>query len=81
SVSNEDLVKAFNQYADEQNAANSDSIAAGVMQPVPQSSVEFIVKASGIHSRHVVDREGIIDPKVMRPRIPLRGDDEPSLMA
>ena len=81
SVSNEELVKAFNQYADEQNAANADRIAAGAMQPVPHSSVEFIVKASGIHSRHVVDREGIIDPKVMSPRIPLRADDAPSLMA
>ncbi len=81
SVSNEDLVKAFNQYADEQNAINADKIAAGTIQPVPHSSVEFIVKASGIHSRHVVDRDGIIDPKVMSPRIPLRGDDQPSLMA
>ena len=45
------------------------------------SSAEFIVKASGVKSRFVVDKEGVLDPARMRPDFPERGDDELSLMA
>ena len=43
--------------------------------------MEFIVKASGIQRRHVVDKEGVLDPKRMRPFIPERKNDELSLQA
>ena len=45
------------------------------------SSVEFIEKASGIKSRHVMDKTGILDPAVMRPIIPERSNDEISILA
>src|SRR5690606_23071142 len=45
------------------------------------SSADFIVYASGIKSRHVLTREGILDPERMAPRIPARSDDELSVMA
>jgi beta-ketodecanoyl-[acyl-carrier-protein] synthase len=80
SVSNDELVATFNQYVDLYNARNATKIAVGALPEKQHSSVEFIVKASGIHSRHVVDRQGILDPEEMRPRIPKRSDDEPSLM-
>lgn len=80
SIPNEELVAAYNTYAEHENAANSATIAAGDAQPLPLSSAEFIIKASGIRSRHVVDREGVLDPQTMSPRIRMRGNDEPSLM-
>ncbi len=45
------------------------------------SSVEFIEKASGIKSRFVMDKSGILDPAVMRPIIPERPNDELSILA
>jgi beta-ketodecanoyl-[acyl-carrier-protein] synthase len=48
---------------------------------VPQSSEEFIVKASGIERRYVLEKSGVLDPARMRPRFAPRADDELSLMA
>ena len=45
------------------------------------SSVEFIEKASGIKSRYVMDKTGILDPDVMRPILPERSNDEISILA
>jgi beta-ketodecanoyl-[acyl-carrier-protein] synthase len=80
SVSNDELVAAYNAWAEGENRARSGAIASGAAQPLPLSSSEFIVKASGIRSRHVVDKAGVLDVASMRPRIRLRSDDEPSLM-
>src|SRR5690606_23058860 len=49
--------------------------------PLAESSVEFIEKASGIGSRHVVDKAGILDPAHMAPRLRERGNDELSILA
>lgn len=80
SISNDDLVACFNQYVDRYNAEHADAIERGDVAALAHSSSEFIVKASGIKSRYVVDREGILDVDWMRPRIQTRGDDQPSLM-
>ena len=81
TISNAELVAAFNAYADKFNAAHADEIAAGETDAKPHSSEEFIVKASGIESRYVIDKEGILDPDVMHPLLRQRSDDEPGLMA
>ncbi len=81
SISNDELVAAFNAYADLQNAAHAEDIAAGTFDPVPHSSTDFIVAASGIHSRFVMTRDGILDPTRLYPRYPERADDDPSMMA
>jgi beta-ketodecanoyl-[acyl-carrier-protein] synthase len=81
SVSNEELVVAYNAYAERFNAAHAAEIAKGEVEALTPSSVDFIEKASGIKSRFVVDKAGIIDPDRMAPRIAERGDDEPSLLA
>jgi hypothetical protein len=62
TISNAELVAAFNAYADRQNALHADEIAAGEREPVPQSNEGFIVKASGIESRYVLDKKGTLDP-------------------
>ncbi|WP_299655471.1 beta-ketoacyl-ACP synthase III [uncultured Tateyamaria sp.] len=81
SISNAELVVAFNAYADLYNAEHADAIAAGEVTAKDHSSEEFIVKASGIESRYVMDKSGILDPKVMHPLLRQRSDDEPSIMA
>jgi beta-ketodecanoyl-[acyl-carrier-protein] synthase len=80
-ISNAELVEAFNQFADIDNAAHSAKIAAGTRTAVPYSSVEFIQKASGIQQRYVVEKSGVLDPTRMRPRLTARPDTQISLMA
>ena len=81
SITNEELVEAFNAFVDLYNEENAEAIKTGAVQPLVHSSAEFIEKASGIKSRHVVDKRGILDPKVMHPLIRTRSNDEPSLLA
>ncbi|MDO9248589.1 MAG: beta-ketoacyl-ACP synthase III, partial [Phenylobacterium sp.] len=72
SVSNAELVEAFNTYVANFNAEHAAAIEAGEVEALTPSSVEFIEKASGIKSRFVVDKAGVIDPAVMTPSIPER---------
>jgi len=81
SLSNAELVETFNAYAERFNAANAAAIEAGEIQPLAPSSVEFIEKASGIKSRFVVDKTGLVDPELMRPVIPERPNEELSILA
>jgi beta-ketodecanoyl-[acyl-carrier-protein] synthase len=80
-ITNEELVASFNAYADLQNARHAEAIAAGTRAAVPHSSVEFIEKASGIRQRHVLEKDGVLDPTRMRPRFAPRPDEALSLMA
>ena len=81
SISNAELVESFNRYVARENAANAGAIAAGEREPLAQSSVEFIEKASGILSRHVMDKTGVLDPERMCPDIAERPDGELSILA
>lgn len=79
TISNAELVASFNTWAELHNREHAEAIAAGELAPVQPSSSAFIEKASGIRSRHVIDRQGILDPARMVPRIPERHDDAPSI--
>ena len=81
SISNEELVESFNRFVDAHNSANVDAIAAGTVEALQPSSVEFIEKASGIKSRYVMSKAPILDPAIMCPRIPARSNDELSILA
>lgn len=81
SISNTELVEAFNTFVERFNAANAEAIAAGDVVALQPSSPEFIEKASGIKSRFVMNKDGIIDPDLMRPVIPERSNDELSILA
>ncbi len=74
-ITNEELVASFNSYVAEQNRTRS------VEDALPESSPEFIVKASGIEHRYTLDREGILDPSRMRPKLSQRSDEELSVQA
>lgn len=79
-ITNAELVVAFNAYADRFNAENAAAIAAGTLAAKDHSSEEFILKASGIEQRYVMDKTGVLDPAVMHPLLRQRSDDEPSIM-
>ncbi|ABD56237.1 beta-ketoacyl-ACP synthase III [Jannaschia sp. CCS1] len=81
SISNDELVVAFNAYADRWNAENAAAIKAGDVDAMAHSSSEFIVAASGIESRYVLDKTGLLDPDIMHPLLPERAMDQPGVMA
>lgn len=80
-ITNDELVVAFNAYADKWNAENAAAIEAGEVEAMSHSSAEFIVAASGIENRYVLDKSGILNPDIMHPTLPARSDDQPSVMA
>lgn len=81
SISNEELVESFNTYVANFNAEHAADIEAGLVEPLEPSSAPFIEKASGIKARFVVDKDGILDPARMVPRIPERPNEQISILA
>lgn len=81
SISNEELVVAFNSYVDNWNTENAIAIEAGEKQALDHSNAEFIEKASGIKSRFVISKDPILDPQIMQPIIPKRDNSDISILA
>ncbi len=79
-ITNDELVESFNAYADKFNAEHADQIAAGEVTAIEHSSTGFILKASGIEQRYVLEKEGILDPNRMYPNFRQRSDDENGIM-
>ncbi len=77
SISNDELVASFNLWVDSENPGRAER----GLEPLAKSDVDFIVYASGVKNRHVIEREGILDPTRMAPRIPLRDDEDVSVEA
>jgi beta-ketodecanoyl-[acyl-carrier-protein] synthase len=75
TISNPELVASFNTYVKEANAQRPAD------DQLPESSAEFVVKASGIGHRYVMNKSGILDPHRMRPYFAPRPDNEISLQA
>lgn len=81
-ITNEELVASFNTYVDNYNRDNAAAIEAGEKVALQHSTAEFIEKASGIKSRYVIDKKGILDPEIMAPVFPARKlGEELSIMA
>lgn len=81
AISNQELVSTFNTFVEQFNAENSAAIAEGKTAPLLPSSAEFIEKASGIKSRYVMDKTGILDPAIMRPILAERPNERISVLA
>ena len=81
SVSNDELVASYNAWADGWNARHAAEIEAGELEAKTHSSSAFIEKASGIKSRFVLDKTGIIDPQRMAPHLPERSNEDLSILA
>ncbi|HHE74666.1 MAG TPA: beta-ketoacyl-ACP synthase III, partial [Desulfobacteraceae bacterium] len=75
-ITNEELVAAYNAWANRYNDAHAEKIKKGKLKAKPLSSAEFIVKASGIEQRFAYIKDGILDIDRMRPRIPERSEAE-----
>jgi beta-ketodecanoyl-[acyl-carrier-protein] synthase len=76
-ITNAELVAGYNAW-----------VAKAALEPekwpgydLRPSDVDFIVKASSIEQRHVIEKTGILDPERMVPRISERRDDELSVQA
>ena len=80
-VSNEELVNSFNEYVQLYNKEHETEINNGTLNPLESSSSEFILKASGIQNRYVIEKESLLNPKIMKPIIEPRADDELSVCA
>lgn len=77
SITNEELVASYNAWVEDENPGRKRQ----GLEPLQKSDSEFIVYASGVKKRHVIDREGILDPKRMSPRFKARPDDDLSMEA
>lgn len=75
SISNAELVESFNTWVREANTLRPEDAQ------LPESSAEFVLKASGIGHRYVMNKTGILDPRRMRPYLEPRPDGELSLQA
>jgi beta-ketodecanoyl-[acyl-carrier-protein] synthase len=81
SISNAELVASLTESVLQWNAEHAAAIEAGTVSARPVPDEEFIVKASGIKSRYVIEKEGVLDPARMRPLLPLRHEDELGIQA
>jgi len=79
SISNEELVDSFNAYVNIYNTAHADKITVGELPALEPSSAEFVEKASGIKSRYVMNKDGILDPNRMVPHLPERPNEAHSI--
>jgi beta-ketodecanoyl-[acyl-carrier-protein] synthase len=77
TISNEELVTTFNRRVETDNAKR-----AIIGEPaLPSTESGFILEASGIRNRHVLDKTGILDPARMVPNLAERLDDALSIQA
>ena len=79
TISNAELVESFNKYVDLYNQEHQKEIEAGELEALTYSSEEFIYKASGIESRYVMEKSGILDPERLCPHIAERSNDDESI--
>ena len=59
SITNKELVEAYNAYAEKFNTLNKDLIDNGELDALELSNEDFIYNASGIKNRYVMDKKGI----------------------
>ncbi len=76
SISNAELAASLTASVEKWNAEHADEIAAGTLVERAAPDEAFIVKASGIESRYVMEKSGVLDPDRMRPRLETRSEDE-----
>ena len=68
-ITNDEIVSSFNSYVDNFNDHNKNDIEKGNIEAMEYSSSAFIEKASGIKTRHVIDKKNILDINTMMPRV------------
>jgi len=81
SIDNAELVASLTESALKWNAEHAEAIAAGTLDERPLPDEEFIEKASGIRSRYVMEKSGVLDPARMRPLLERRSEDQLGIQA
>jgi beta-ketodecanoyl-[acyl-carrier-protein] synthase len=81
SISNAELAASLTASVDKWNAEHAAEIQAGTVSLRDRPDEEFIEKASGIRSRFVMEKSGVLDPDRMRPHLPSRSEDELGIQA
>ena len=81
SISNAELCASLAASVEKWNAEHADEVAAGTLVKRSVPDEEFIVKASGIESRYVMEKTGVLDPDRMRPRLETRSEDQLGIQA
>ncbi|TXJ10506.1 MAG: beta-ketoacyl-ACP synthase III [Acinetobacter sp.] len=81
TISNEELVQSLNAYVERYNQNNAAAIERGELEALKPSTPEFVEKASGVKSRYVVEKTGVLDINRLRPKLRERRDDELSIQA
>ena len=75
-LTNEELVDCYNKHVDDFNTQHASAIANEEQMAKAYSSAAFIEKASGIKSRYIYQKKGVLDLDRMRPDIPVRDNAE-----
>ncbi len=81
SISNAELAASLSIAVTAWNESNAAAIERGELIARTLPDAEFIERASGIKSRYVMEKAGVLDPERLRPHLPLRGEDELGLQA
>ncbi len=81
SISNDELVASLSVATERWNEEHGAEIAAGELEERALPDGAFIEKASGIASRYVLDKVGVLDPDRMAPALETRSEDQLSIQA
>ncbi len=81
SISNAELVASLTEATTTWNTDNAQRIEAGELEARHVPVEEFIFKASGIKSRFVMNKEGVLDPTRLRPILETRSEDQLGIQA
>lgn len=79
SVSTEEIVASFNEHVKRHNQQLTLPLEEFPELGLQESEADFVVRASGIQNRRVIDKRGILDPDIMHPIVPERKHTEWSL--
>jgi beta-ketodecanoyl-[acyl-carrier-protein] synthase len=81
SISNAELAASLTASVEKWNGEHTADIEAGTVEARSAPDEAFIVKASGIESRYVMEKSGVLDPDRMRPRLETRSEDQLGIQA
>jgi len=79
SISNLELVESLTPAVERFNREHAEQIAAEELEERDLPSERFIIRASGVKHRYVMDKRGVLDPDRLRPWLPQRGEEEQSI--
>jgi beta-ketodecanoyl-[acyl-carrier-protein] synthase len=81
SISNAELAASLSIAVNAWNEEHAEEIDRGELVARTLPDEVFIERASGIKSRFVMEKSGILDPLRLRPHLPTRGEEELGLQA